>query len=162
MFGVLSHVGDKATRMKLLRRLRTFLADSSSRIILSVPNQLRRFKNEDGTFTYDKNEPGNITYSRTYKGTELTFFYHLYTPETLEELIKLIKPKRDRFYVKIMEPNHTSSIVESHKEDLGIEKTYSMEEFQGELEKEGIHATLFKSKGIDVRAGCGMMTVRGD
>jgi hypothetical protein len=88
MFGVLSHVGDRPTRMKLLRRLRTFLADSSSRIVLSVPNQLRRFKNENGSFSHDEQEPGNITYKRTYKGTELTFFYHLYTPETLEEELK--------------------------------------------------------------------------
>ena len=28
------------------------------------------------------------------------------------------------------------------------------------LEKKGIHAVLFKSKGIDIRAGCGMMAVR--
>jgi SAM-dependent methyltransferase len=85
MFGVLSHVGDRETRLKLLRRLRTFLADASSRIILSVPNQLRRFTQQNGSFSHDSNEPGNITYSRTYKGTELTFFYHLYTPESLSE-----------------------------------------------------------------------------
>ncbi len=82
------------------------------------------------------------------------------TPETLEELVVLLNPRRERFYVKIMEPNHTSSVVESHKEDLGIEKTYSMEEFMGELKKREIHATLFRSKGIDIRAGCGMMAVK--
>jgi len=99
------------------------------------------------------------------KGGKATVNYMLIdginnTPETLEELVDLLKHKKERFYVKIMEPNHTSSLVESHKEDLGIEKTYSMEEFKEELEKRGIHAVLFKSKGIDIRAGCGMMAVR--
>jgi len=82
------------------------------------------------------------------------------TPETLEELAALLIPRKEKFYVKIMEPNYTSSLVESHREDLGIEKTYSMEEFKEELEKGGIHAVLFRSKGIDIRAGCGMMAVR--
>ena len=85
MFGVLSHVGDRPTRLNLLRQLSTFLANDSSRIVLSVPNQLRRFTKNNGTFSPDDKEPGNITYSRTYKGTELNFFYHLYTPETLTE-----------------------------------------------------------------------------
>jgi cyclopropane fatty-acyl-phospholipid synthase-like methyltransferase len=83
MFGVLSHVGDRATRLKLLRRLGTFLVNDSSRIILSVPNQLRRFTYMNGDVTQADQEPGNITYSRSYKGTELNFFYHLYTPDTL-------------------------------------------------------------------------------
>ncbi|MFA4887906.1 MAG: hypothetical protein WC595_06870 [Candidatus Nanoarchaeia archaeon] len=82
------------------------------------------------------------------------------TPETLEQLVSLLNPRKERFYVKIMEPNHTSSVVESHKKDLDIEKTYSMEEFKDELGKRNIHATLFKSKGKDIRAGCGMMQVR--
>jgi 23S rRNA (adenine2503-C2)-methyltransferase len=80
--------------------------------------------------------------------------------ESLEELISLLNGRKERFYVKVMEPNHTSSLVESHKEDLDTERTYSMEEFKDELEKRGIHAVLFKSKGIDIRAGCGMMALR--
>ena len=83
MFGVLSHVGDRATRLNLLRQLGTFLANESSRIILSVPNQLRRFTNNNGSYSPADKEPGNITYSRNFQGTELKFFYHLYTPETL-------------------------------------------------------------------------------
>jgi len=82
------------------------------------------------------------------------------TPEHLEELVSLVQGREERFYVKVMEPNHTSSIVESHKEDLGIKVTYPLEEFKEKLEKRGIHATLFKSKGRDIRAGCGMMALR--
>jgi len=82
------------------------------------------------------------------------------TPESLEELISLLKGREKRFYVKVMEPNHTSSVVESHKEDLGVKVTYSLEEFKDKLEQRGIEATLFKSKGVDIRAGCGMMAVR--
>ena len=33
-------------------------------------------------------ESGNITYTRNYKGNDLTFFYHLYTPETLVAELK--------------------------------------------------------------------------
>jgi len=82
------------------------------------------------------------------------------TPERLEELVSLLKGREERFYVKVMELNYTSSLVESHKRDLNTEKTYSVEEFKGELEKRGVHAILFKSKGVDIRAGCGMMAVR--
>jgi tRNA (uracil-5-)-methyltransferase TRM9 len=83
LFGVLSHVGDRATRLKLLRRLVTFLVDDSSRIILSVPNKLRRFKRMNRDVAPADQEPGNITYTRNFKGSKLTFLYHLYTPETL-------------------------------------------------------------------------------
>ncbi len=83
MFGVLSHVGDRDTRLQLLRRLRTFLDNDSSRIILSVPNRLRRFTRMNGCVSPAGKESGDITYRRSYKGTELTFFYHLYTPKTL-------------------------------------------------------------------------------
>lgn len=82
MFGVLSHVGNKAARMKVLRSLKSFLADGSSRIILSVPNKLRRFRNGPSVQRTGP-EPEDITYSRRYKGDDMTFFYHLYTPESL-------------------------------------------------------------------------------
>jgi SAM-dependent methyltransferase len=79
MFGVLSHVGEREQRLLVLRELRSFLADSNSLIILSVPNRLRRFKEKTGG-----NNGGDIVYSRKHQGEELTFFYHLYTPAELK------------------------------------------------------------------------------
>ncbi len=88
LFGVLSHVGNRLERLKLLRRLATFLANDSSHIIISVPNRLRRFKRNNGNLLKSDQEPGDIIYSREHKGTKLTFFYHLYTSETLVAELK--------------------------------------------------------------------------
>ncbi len=75
---------------------------------------------------------------------------------SIEELSKLIKP--DIFYVKVMHPNLTSSLMYSWKEK-GM-KTYLPKEFRQKLSEAGIPATSFKSKGKDIFAGCGMMAAR--
>lgn len=83
------------------------------------------------------------------------------TSETLDQLVNIMIPRRKNFYVKFMEPNHTWSFVESHKDDLGImEDTLSIEEMRRKLEENKIHTTFFDSKGKDIRAGCGMMKLK--
>lgn len=79
----------------------------------------------------------------------------------ISELSSLLKGRTDIFYVKVMQPNLTSSLVYSYKNPFSP-KTYSPKEFRRKLVKAGIPATLFESKGTDIWAGCGMMAVRFD
>ena len=104
LFGVLSHVEYRSERLKLLRRLVGFLANDSSRIIISVPNQLRRFKRNNGSFSKSDRNPGDIIYSRNYKGDELTFFYHLFTPKTLITDLKKAGLKVYKIYAESFFP----------------------------------------------------------
>lgn len=83
------------------------------------------------------------------------------TPQNMVELINLFKDRKG-FYVKIMKPNHTSSFVESWKDELDVAETIFPEDFRESLQKAGIEATLFESKGQDIFAGCGMMRNRSN
>jgi 23S rRNA (adenine2503-C2)-methyltransferase len=79
----------------------------------------------------------------------------------ISEIEDLLKNKTDTFYVKVMWPNLTSSLVYSWKDELREKKkTCSPREFKEKLLEKGIPATLFESKGKDISAGCGMMTSR--
>lgn len=87
--------------------------------------------------------------------------------KNIDELHELLRNRTDIFYVKVMYPNITSSFVfswrnESHPFGLERKSTqfYTPEEFRVALEKSGIPATLFKSAGTDISAGCGMMSSR--
>jgi 23S rRNA (adenine2503-C2)-methyltransferase len=85
----------------------------------------------------------------------------------ISELQNLLRGKENIFYVKVMYPNLTSSHVYSYR---GVESSYGFEQkstkfynpdqFRKELESAGISATAFKSLGIDIGAGCGMMSNR--
>ncbi len=81
------------------------------------------------------------------------------TDKNISELEELLKNK-DAFYVKVMWPNITSSMVFSWKKEfIPGTRTYSPKEFRDRLLQVEIPATLFESKGTDILAGCGMMTV---
>jgi len=93
MFGVLSHVGPRAERLKTLRRLRGLLTDRG-RLILTVPNVFRRrpldllcakIKRACGRVSEPLKEPGNIMFTRNIAHKDLHFFYHLYTVKGLKE-----------------------------------------------------------------------------
>ena len=89
MFGVLSHVGGYQKRTQVLKQLSSFLRDENSRVILSVPNRFRRFTRvDDENVSTVNNEPGDIIYKRHYGDEELTFFYHLYTSDSLISELK--------------------------------------------------------------------------
>ena len=85
------------------------------------------------------------------------------TDSNLQEIASLLEG-RTGFYVKVMKPNLTSSLVYSWTGgSLGCSKdtrTYNPEEFGNKLLELGIEATYFESKGTDIFAGCGMMRVR--
>ncbi len=80
----------------------------------------------------------------------------------IDEILKILEGRSDIFYVKVMWPNITSSSVFSWGEtgSLKQSKRYSPNKFKERLQEKGIPATLFKSKGTDIAAGCGMMTTR--
>jgi len=85
------------------------------------------------------------------------------TDNNLQEIASLLEG-RNGFYVKVMKPNLTSSLVYSWKgRSLGCSKdtrTYKPKEFRDKLLELGIESTYFESKGTDIFAGCGMMRVR--
>lgn len=91
LFGVLSHLGDRATRIDTLATLRD-LMQADGRLILSVPSRLRRrpwellkcaLARRRGSARAPLNEAGNIYFTRFARGCRLTFFYHLYTVDDL-------------------------------------------------------------------------------
>jgi 23S rRNA (adenine2503-C2)-methyltransferase len=77
---------------------------------------------------------------------------------SLIQLKNLLNKREKIFYVKVMLPSCTSSLVYSWKEKG--QKTYQPEEFRQKLKDTGIQATYFKSRGSDVLAGCGMFASR--
>lgn len=86
--------------------------------------------------------------------------------ENVSELLHLLRGQRKEiFYVKVMRPNLTSSLVYSARLldtrlDATSIKTYNPRDFRDKLLENGIEATLFESKGTDIYAGCGMMVAR--
>ncbi|HSY27520.1 MAG TPA: class I SAM-dependent methyltransferase [Burkholderiaceae bacterium] len=93
MFGVLSHVGDRAARLATLRQLRN-LMHPQGKLILSVPSIFRRrpfellrthIQRVRGTASETKSEPGNILFTRSIASEPHQFFYHLYSVAGLTE-----------------------------------------------------------------------------
>ena len=87
LFGVLSHVGARAERLRVLQRLRR-LVDGQGSLILSVPSIWRRrplelaramLARQAGRAAPPRDEPGNVVFSREVGGMPVEFFYHLYT-----------------------------------------------------------------------------------
>ena len=81
------------------------------------------------------------------------------TPGNISELVDLFSGRKG-FYIKVMKPNHTSSFVDSWKDEFEDIETYTPEVFKELLERSGVEATLFESSGQDILAGCGMMRNR--
>jgi SAM-dependent methyltransferase len=91
LFGVLSHLGDRAARVRALSTLRGLIREDG-RLILSVPSIFRRRPWELLKWALARrlalahppqDEPGNIYFTRQVHGQPLTFFYHLYALEDL-------------------------------------------------------------------------------
>ncbi|WP_158244254.1 class I SAM-dependent methyltransferase [Trinickia dabaoshanensis] len=91
LFGVLSHLGDRATRVAALKRMRGLLG-AHGRLVVSVPSALRRRPRELLKWSLARrmhvalpplSESGNIYFTRHIDGQPLTFFYHLYSPRQL-------------------------------------------------------------------------------
>lgn len=75
----------------------------------------------------------------------------------LDEIVELLKG-REGFYVKVMSPNLTSSLVYSRIGPKG--KRFNVGSFSSALKELGVESTTFESKGRDAFAGCGMMTTQ--
>lgn len=97
LFGVLSHLGDRATRIDTLRRLRERMRPGG-RLILSVPSLYRRRPMELcrhacarrlGRARPPQHEAGNIYFVRHVHGERLRFFYHLYTVPRLRNELRM-------------------------------------------------------------------------
>lgn len=93
LFGVLSHLGAHEKRIATLRKLRGMMPEHG-KLILSVPNIWRRrpwelFKfalcRRLGCTSAPQTEPGNIFFTREINGLPVTFFYHLYSVDSLRE-----------------------------------------------------------------------------
>lgn len=94
MFGVLSHVGDRAARIATLRALRRLVEPTGAALAMSVPNIFRRRPKELLKAMLDRRlgrargaefEDGNIHFTRVVGGQPARFFYHLYTITRLRE-----------------------------------------------------------------------------
>ena len=78
LFGVLSHIESGTKRQAILKDLSNHIDPKSGYLLLSVPNMKRRFLN------IQKQQKSNeITYSRQIDDQESTFYYHLYSVETI-------------------------------------------------------------------------------
>jgi SAM-dependent methyltransferase len=93
LFGVLSHVGNRAARIKTLRRLHERMSPGAQ-LILSVPSIYRRrpldllryaCARQLGKATPPQHEAGSIYFVRHVHGERLRFFYHLYTVARLRD-----------------------------------------------------------------------------
>lgn len=83
LFGVLGHITDAQARMDALMRIRRALKPGTGRLLISVPNGLRRFRTAqrqaaqggpDGLVCYER---------RTGDGTSVVLNYQLFDPELL-------------------------------------------------------------------------------
>lgn len=78
LFGVLSHVSSSVQRQQLLTYLRDRINPKSGYLLISVPNQKRRFlKLQKQQRTQD------IIYSRSFNKKDVPFYYHLYNQKGL-------------------------------------------------------------------------------
>lgn len=78
MFGVLSHIGSRDERLRVLRMLGELVDPMNGRVVLSVPNRHRRF------LTLQKDGRTDVVYRRPRVGDDYLFSYHLYAPDSLE------------------------------------------------------------------------------
>lgn len=84
LFGVLSHIKTRTDRHQLLCYLRKKIAPTHGKLILSVPNQQRRF-----LFLQKQQKSHNIIYSRMIDNNKITFNYHLYTIKSIKNELNL-------------------------------------------------------------------------
>jgi SAM-dependent methyltransferase len=96
LFGVLSHVGGKAARQEVLLRLRA-LIQPNGKLVLTVPSVWRRrpldwcsavLSRATGRAQGVQAEPGNIEFTRVLAGAPHTFFYHLYSVQSLRRELR--------------------------------------------------------------------------
>lgn len=80
LFGVLAHIDDPSLRRDTLRTLRESLCPEHGKLVISVPNRLRRFRAEQRRFT-GRNQ---ITYLRQTEAGPLELTYRLYNTHDLQ------------------------------------------------------------------------------
>jgi SAM-dependent methyltransferase len=84
LFGVLGHIPGRDERRRTLRALRRLLRPGG-RLVVSVPNVRRRFRQEQAARRPgDGLEGGDITYTRRHAGESIDLYYHLYDRAELE------------------------------------------------------------------------------
>ena len=137
------HFSDDATRVEWLEPNMWFF---NARPVLRIAKTLAEAEE------YAQKRPGKVTLN-----------YALIDginnmDRNVAEIARLLKGRESVFYVKVMRPNLTSSFVFSHRE-FDTPQTYGPEAFAERLRQVGIPVTVFESKGQDITAGCGMMTV---
>jgi tRNA (uracil-5-)-methyltransferase TRM9 len=89
-FGVLGHVAGRRQRLALMRGIGDMLTPGG-RVLLSVPNALRRFRREQracaAAVRAGRLEPGDILYRRDADDHAIDLYYHLYRlPEIRRDL----------------------------------------------------------------------------
>ncbi len=96
LFGVLSHVGGLAARQEVLQRLRA-LMQPNGKLVITVPSVWRRrpldwcsavLRRATGRAPGVQAEPGNIEFTRVLAGAPHTFFYHLYSAQSLRRELR--------------------------------------------------------------------------
>lgn len=96
LFGVLSHVGGQAARHEVLHRLRA-LMQPQGKLVLTVPSVWRRRPVELCSAAFDRAtgrakgvlaENGCIAFTRVLAGAPHTFFYHLYSAQSLQSELR--------------------------------------------------------------------------
>jgi SAM-dependent methyltransferase len=88
IFGVLSHAGNRAARIAMLKDIRKLTAPWGS-LLLTVPSAWRRrpidlFKTMPAFISGKNKSFGDVQYSRQFAGSKHDFFYHLYTVNRLK------------------------------------------------------------------------------
>lgn len=78
LFGVLAHITDRSVRIETLRRIHRLLVPGKGRLLVSVPNILRRFRQEQQGAV-----DGLIRYSRQLGGETVTLPYQLFSARRL-------------------------------------------------------------------------------
>jgi len=109
LFGVLSHITDDAARHAALVRLRRAIDPGRGRVILSVPNKRRRFRNEQRDQTAVSS--GRINYTRTLGADRVDLGYRLYDTETLRSELAEAGLEVEAFHAESCLPEN---IVASH------------------------------------------------
>jgi tRNA (uracil-5-)-methyltransferase TRM9 len=77
LFGVLSHIEGRAARRETLGRIARLLDPARGRLVISVPNRLRRFRREQRALMADE-----IRYSRRFGARAIELPYKLFDPES--------------------------------------------------------------------------------